>query len=179
MTEFLSESSIELHREYLRQTRLKYSILEKSIKGLKEAKIADITRQNLGRKDKQDSLYLLGEVLGHELFFDSFGEVTYPPCPPAEARFGSSAALLNEIYKCASALRYGYVGVCISRRDIRVEGAELGYQLYEYGEPILVLDVCEHAYFADYAFDKEKYLLRAIPYLALGKISDFLENGCK
>ncbi len=179
MTEFLSDGSTALHREFLRQLKLKYSILEKSIKGLKNRNINDIARQKLNRKDKEDALTLLGEIKAHEIFFASFGKNTYVPCPCVRQRFGSEAALMNELYKCARDLRCGYAAVCLSRREINVVGAEEGRTLYDFGEPVLVVDVCEHAYFTDYGFDKEAYLYRAIPYLDFTKVSDCMENGCK
>lgn len=179
MTDFLSESSIELHREYLRQKKLKYSILEKSIKKLENANIYDIMKQNMVQRDKKDALVLLGEIKAHELFFDSFVKNMYVPCPYVQLKFGSETNLMNEIYKCAEELCYGYVAICFSRSDIRVVGAEKGYQLFASGEPLLVVDVCEHVYFSDYGFDKAAYLRQAIPHIDLRKITNYIEVCCK
>ena len=41
-------------------------------------------------------------------------------------------------------------------------------------EPILAVDICEHVYFLDYGFDKERFLCRFLPYLSLSKIDQFL-----
>lgn len=119
---------------------------------------------------------LLGDILAHELFFDSFGNRRFVRCPSADAAFGSTAALLNLIYREGMGCRYGFVGVCIDRGKISVRTAEDGYMLYDYGEPVLAVDVSEHVYFTDYGFAKDKYLVSALPYLGLDKITEFLKS---
>jgi superoxide dismutase len=39
------------------------------------------------------------------------------------------------------------------------------YALGLQGKPILALDLCEHAYFGDYAFCKERYIKEALRYI--------------
>ena len=34
-----------------------------------------------------------------------------------------------------------------------------------------VVDVCEHAYFMDYGYNRERYLLSSLPYLDIAKLS--------
>ncbi len=172
MTELFCERSIELHKEYLRQNKLKYSILEKSIKGIKNLNVREILKQNLKSQDKRDAVELLGEVLAHEIFFESFADEAYPPCPLADRNYGSCAGLLNEIYRQAMALPYGFVGVGVSSGNIYVLGAERCSELFVKRTPILTVDVCEHVYFMDYGFDKSRYLLAALPRLRLGKLTE-------
>ena len=37
--------------------------------------------------------------------------------------------------------------------------------------PALAIDVSEHAYFLDYGFDKQRYIMAALPFLDLSKLS--------
>ena len=53
MLSFFSEENYEIHKSYLRTLRLKYSILEKSMDGIKDKKINDIIRQKMKRSDKK------------------------------------------------------------------------------------------------------------------------------
>ena len=55
MTEFLSEENIALHKEYLRELSLKYSILEKSIEGIKGIRMSKIP---MARCSRDDSIFI-------------------------------------------------------------------------------------------------------------------------
>ena len=37
--------------------------------------------------------------------------------------------------------------------------------------PLLAVDLCEHAYFSDYSFDKKRYLRAALSHLDLSKLA--------
>ncbi len=175
MTEFLCEDSIHRHREYLRTKRLKYSILNKSLKGLESENIREIARQKMDAEAKREALALLGEIKAHELYFDSFGAVRYPSSPLAVRQYGSCAALLNTIFRRCLDTRYGFVCAGIENGRVVVFHEFTEYLLFLRHTPLLAVDVCEHAYFADYGFDKERYLYTALSYLALNKLPDLSE----
>ena len=169
MNEFLSEENISLHREYARKKQLEMSILESSIPGLSGASLADIRRMRLTPRDRSDALLLKAETLMHSVFFSSFSNVRYPHSEYAVRAFGSEAAFLNEVYKLALAQPYGFVAVFDTGRDIIK--SVLDARDIQKAQPILAIDVCEHAYFADYGFDKQRYLISALPYLDITKLT--------
>lgn len=170
MNEFLSEENISLHREYVRKKQLELSILESSIPGLSGASVADIWHMRLTRRDRQDALALKLETLMHGIFFSSFSGVSHPRSEYVTRSFGSEAAFLNEVYKLALAQPYGFVAVFNKGRDI-VLGQVLDARDIRVHQPVLAIDVCEHAYFADYGFDKRRYLVSALPYLDVTKLT--------
>ena len=45
------------------------------------------------------------------------------------------------------------------------------YRLTKTRPDVRAIDVCEHAYFADYGFDKQRYLISALPYLDITKLT--------
>ena len=46
-------------------------------------------------------------------------------------------------------------------------------------EPLLAIDLWEHAYFSDYGFDKKRYVKNLLPYINLDKINNFYKRDCK
>ena len=171
MNEFLSEENIALHCEYLRNKRLKYSILEGSIPALKGANVRDVLRMRLKQYDRRDALVLLPEIKVHELFFSSFSSARFPHSDLVCDGWGNEAAFLNEIFSVGMALRCGFVCIYFSGSRIIVRGFDDCLDVFEFGEPQLAIDVFEHAYFMDYGFDKERYLISALPYLDITKIT--------
>ena len=171
MLEFMSENSYELHREYLRQARLRYAILEDGIKDIKGKKYNEIIRQKINVRDKVDVLRELSDITLHNIFFNSFSEFEYSPCEAVRMQMKSEAELLNRVYSTAMAIPYGFIGVFVFDGKIFVYSDTDRVRLLSRGIPRLAVDVCEHAYFLDYGFDKPRYLLSALPYLDLNKLN--------
>lgn len=171
MDRFLSEENIALHREYIRTKRLKYSIIEDSVPALKGAELGDIYRMKITEIDRRDSLSLLSEITLHDVFFSSFAQSQYPRSHFIERMYGSEAVFLNLLYKYALGLRYGFILVYVIGGRVRIaESTDFASDLRS-GVPLLAIDVCEHSYFMDYGFDKERYLLSLLPYLDISKLS--------
>ena len=63
--------------------------------------------------------------------------------------------------------KYGIPRYSFSTWD---DGAFLRY------EPVLAVDMYEHAYFNDYGFEKEKYLRTSLEYLDLERLASALDN---
>lgn len=171
MNEFLSEENIALHREYLRNKKLKYSIIESSVPMLKGAKIKDVLRMRLKPYDRRDALILLPEIVAHEIFFSSFGKARFPHSDLVTDGWGNEASFLNEIFRVGMTLKCGFVCVYSFGARIIIRGFEDTLDVFEFGEPKLTIDVFEHAYFMDYGFDKERYLISALPYLDITKLT--------
>ena len=175
MTEFLSEENIELHREYMRKCALRYSILEKSISGIKDKRTNEILLMKLSKAEQRDILALLPELELHRLYFESFDKQKNSMSACVRAQFGSEAAFLNTIYRCASQLEYGFVTVNIQSGKIECITVRNFVECFTHGAPVLAIDICEHAYFRDYGFDKHSYLVNALSYLKLNAIDKILK----
>lgn len=167
---FLSEDNVIMHKEYVRTKKLQYSILEKSIPGLYGKSVNEILTMRLGTRDKSDALRLLTDISLHELFFTSFGDVQYERSDLIRSLYGSEGQFLNEMYRACLDIEYGFTVALLRGRDVRIYSANEYVTLFELGVPVLAVDVCEHAYFLDYGFDKEKYLTNALVRLNIGKI---------
>ncbi len=171
MKEFLSEENIEFHSEYVRMKRLKYSIFESSFPKLSDAKFTDIIQSKLSRCDKQEALELLSDISIHDVYFSSYSTCKFAHSSIVSELYGSEARLLNEIYECGMRLQHGFVSVYFQRGRIVVRSFVDPIDAMRFATPILAIDVCEHAYFLDYGFDKERYLIASLPYLNIAKFS--------
>ena len=171
MNHFLSEENIALHREYLRQLKLKYSILEDSVEGLKGAELRDIYRMKISQRDRSDAIGFLSEIKAHDIFFSSFSGEAYPRSDTVRKAYGSEAAFLNQLYRRCLSQKFGFVFVYAFNGGVEIEGFTDERDAFRYGTPILAIDVCEHTYFLDYGFDKERYLLSSLPYLDISKLT--------
>ena len=68
-------------------------------------------------------------------------------------------------------LPYGFVLVYRFGEKIEVRECTDFVSAQRYAAPALAIDVCEHAYFMDYGFDRERYLVSALPYLNVAELS--------
>ena len=167
LTEFLSEEAISLHKEYLRKLRLKYSILESELPQLRGASVRDLYRLKLDKRDREGALALLPEIVLHDVFFFSFSEERYTRSEAVASVYGSEAAFLNKLYRLAVSARTGFLTVGRGARpEVVLDYAEA----LRYGEPLLAVDLCEHAYLPDYGLDRERYLITCLSHLDLKKI---------
>ena len=173
MTEFLSEENLALHREYLRTCSLKYSILEKSIRGISRKQVTEILGMRLPRAQRNDVLALLPEIELHELYFKSFCDIKNVRSSLVCERFVSEAGFLNYLYRLGMGLDHGFVTVNVKGDKIECMATDDYASCYTTGIPVLAIDLCEHAYFYDYGFDKSGYLINALPYIDLTRIDEF------
>ena len=168
MLRFLDEESIKIHKEYTEDLRLKYSILEKSIDGIKGKSPRELLRMHLHKRDRDVTVELLSEIRLHTLFFSSFTDEENQASHSVRAQYGSEAALLNLLYKeGVGASRGGFL--CLYRINNQISYSHaLDYKmLFLKSEPLLAIDLCEHAYFFDYGFRKGDYLINALKHLKL------------
>ena len=171
MTEFLSEESVLFHKAYVKELRLKHSIIEKSLEGISGKNVAHILGMRLPKNDVSYALRHLPEIELHELYFSSFSPVQNSASATVRESYGSEGALLNEIYRIATSLPYGFVTVGVYRGRVRIWAHSDPLELLRWGVPLLALDVCEHAYFRDYGFDRSSYLINALSRLDLSRIN--------
>ena len=165
---FVSEENLLLHKNYVRDLELKYSILNKSISNLANKNIKDIYYSSFERDIKTEALGLLYEIEMHKLYFSSFSsDKSYISSEKVKSLYKNEANFLNAIYKYAFKCNHGFVFAYLKRGKIEIAEGSVERLVWSYSEPKLCLDVCEHSYYGDFGFDKKRYLLSSIPYLKL------------
>lgn len=167
---FLSEDSVARHKEYIRQIRLKYSILQKSEILLKNHDIKEIPWQKLPTDIQTEAFLYLSEIELHDLFFSSFTDLTFLPLPEKCTGYANTQGLLNHLYRLGCEGVGGFLAVYKIGRKIIAKRLTPPYRELLTIRPVLALDLAEHAYFPDYSFDKERYLLAALPHLDVSRL---------
>ena len=163
---FLSSENIGFHLDYLRNMRLKYSIYKKSIPALEGKTLRQLSRMLDRCDDKHDIISLACCIKSHELFFSSFSDNS-AKCPEIREWYSSESAFLYEVYQKALGQR-GFIYITrVERRspEIVLGSDEKVPQLV--APPLLAIDLCEHAYFLDYHFDREAYIRALLTHLDL------------
>ena len=168
MRGFLSEENIALHKNYMKDLRLRYSVLEKSAPVLKGLSLEDIRRRVARSQIKDEAVALLSEIKAHEIFFDSFS-LKQARCHPLRVKYGSESAFLHAAYMEARRTKSGFLYVY---SDGGFEIKEDGGFFFRGEIPVLAVDLFEHTYFKDYLFDRNRYLESAVYSLDLTKICE-------
>ena len=174
--EFLSEDNLNLHISHMKNEAAKYSILEKSIPELSGVAIGDIMRLGIKKEEREEALTIASCVEAHKIYFDSFSRLN-KKCERVRKYFGSEEKFLYEVFECARGEKDGFTFVFLDKRNRpRIESCAPrdGFAKHT---PILALDLFEHAYFLDYAFEKEKYLRAAISRLDIEKLDRALSSS--
>ncbi len=170
MIGFLSEESISRHMEYVQLLRHRYAIFEKSMEVLSGRTVREVFEMRISRRDRDDVLPLISEIALHDIFFSSFADVRNKPLSFFGVDYRNSAELLGAVYESAMSIEYGFACVYRTAHDITVRASrDLTSLVYPY-LPILAVDVFEHSYFSDYAFNKREYLANSLPYLDIEKL---------
>lgn len=113
---------------------------------------------------KRGETFALDGVILHELYFENIGQPS--EMPPAEFsqtiqdNFSGKENWLDDFKACGKASR-GWCILCYEQRtktfrNISLDAHDFG--LVAYIIPLIALDMYEHAYFLDYATDKNKYI---------------------
>ena len=172
---FLSEESIALHKEYVRDLKLRYSILEKSIDGIKGKNCNEILSLRLERDCARDIMMLLPEIELHNMFFSSFSINANNTSSVVRKQYGNESEFLSEMYKAGMSLNHGFLAVLQNRSKLEILPVFDYFDVVGKGRLVIALDICEHVYFSDYGFNKKAYLINAIRYLNLSRI-DLTKN---
>jgi superoxide dismutase len=169
MRTFLTEENINVHKEYMKTLHLRHSIVEKSIPEIKGKNIFEIERMRLKKTDREEILSTLSEYLAHEIYFKSF-TITQNREPCIREYYSSEEAFLYEVFIMGMNAKEGFVFIHLNERgkpEIQIcqSGIKTKYL------PKLAIDLCEHAYFLDYRFEKERYLKNALSHLDLSLLT--------
>lgn len=167
--EFLSERNIELHKEYLNNLILKYKIFEKSYPDLIGIKLDAIHKVKIPYYEREAAEKLLSEILAHKIFFTSFGKRNLRS-ERIKRQFGSESVFLYELLTECRKVEAGFLLVYEDNGKISFYiGREYG-KILRCKKVRLALDLCEHAYFYDYGFNREAYASAAISCFDLDNI---------
>ena len=158
---FLSEKAISLHKEYIEKEKIRLSFFEKIYPNVNIYDFGCLIRSRC--KEKREIASSLMNIRCHEIFFSSYGG-EYQQSAVIREGFGSESLFLHELYKYASEAKGKFVFISKTSKGIAL-GAGDEFYLAKLHFPVLVIDLCEHAYFLDYGFDREKYLKSLLPYL--------------
>ena len=134
----------------------------------------EIASLDISRDVKNEILPRFISIKSHETYFSSFASVP-TPCPLLKKHFSSAASFRFDLL-CAAReadCEFLFVFVERSRPVIRFSRDTRGAFLTR--EPVLALDLSEHAYFLDYRFNREEYLRRAIEHLDLQRLLQYLK----
>lgn len=133
-------------------------------------------------KDRGDILFNLGGVINHELYFDNLGYDNMPIGKLKDkinSQYGSFENFKNEFIKSTKELvGSGYTFLVINKdKDLEILNTSNQDTPYSYGlEPIMNIDLWEHAYYLDYQNDKNKYIENFFSIVDFGKISKKYEE---
>ena len=163
---FVSEKALSLHKDYIETERNKVSFYEKTYPDLAGKRIREILR--LKCSDKMTVASTMLNIKCHELYFSSFGG-QYQGSECIRAGYGSEASFLYELYKYAMAAESKFIFIGSEKGRVGIRSGD-EWELLNFKNEPLVIDLCEHSYFLDYGFDKGEYLKRLLPFLNLSKL---------
>ena len=173
MVPFLSEIGLTRHKEYVEALRRRLQFLYVSYEGLRDIDNKRLARsRGRCREAAREVLSIRGEMLLHEVYFSSFSKREYPSSEAAKLCFGSTLTLLNELKTLALKKNVSFVGVCKNGVSYKLFSVNEPCEIFTLGEPILAIDLEEHAYFLEFGFNKEAYLGRALAYLNLALLDE-------
>ena len=170
MLGFLTEENLRLHLSYLEDLKLKYSILIKSCPQIGGKNISELYKIRVKNDIRHEALALLSEIEAHELYFSSFSE-KITECKAIRDYYSSEEAFKYEIFEAAINSKDSFLFVCLDvRGKPNIVCGKESFDLFYTYKPVLAIDMCEHSYFYDYAFERDEYLRRSITHLNLSRV---------
>ena len=159
---FISEMAQKEHREYLVNLKHKANIWKKSGVDVENASGRGIFSPRLLRAEKQTVTELCNSIKLHEIYFDSY-RFSYMPSVWVKKSFGSENNFAYELSRLAEKSKADFLSVYMDKYN-NVGFCE-GLNAPQGALVKLTLDLCEHAYFRDYGFKRDKYIRIAIAHL--------------
>lgn len=166
--DFISEKNLALHKEQVGRDILRLGILERSVPEIQTAQPRELFRMRVRGIDMRAAAELKASILLHRIFFDSFSDKAFAPSAAIRRRFGSERALCELMLREGLGKRMGFAALLRSDGGISTAVSESALEILSLGEPLLAIDLSEHAYYGDFGFDKEAYLRAALSHLKLG-----------
>ena len=170
---FLSESSIKQHMEHLRYLRLRHTVSEECYPQIKGKCLREVSRLSIPQRERREIVENMRSIKAHELYFSSF--VTMPTAvKPLRRYYSSEEAFLYEALHTSLDAPSAFLYVCVERGRPTLTVSSGDDDIFIGREPLLALDLFEHAYFPDYGFDREKYLKAALCRFDLRRLSEYI-----
>ncbi len=171
---FISEEALLLHSEYLKSLKLRYSVMEKSYPEVKNTSIGRNFKMR-GFRYKDEAVELRAEIICHELFFDSFGNA-YQASRAVREAYRTESSFIYEVFKLCSEGKGKFAVISTDRGTVNIKELYEAREILKIPSAVLCIDLCEHSYFLDYGFDKERYISNLLPYLNLGVLDKILDD---
>ena len=170
MYSFLSEDNVKRHLGFMRELTAKRSIIEKSIPALKGVGVGELVKMNTRRSVKNELLPLLLKIDAHRLYFSSFRKDP-TPSEPIRRYYGSENSFCYEMREAARGQESGYLYVYKDQRGRpQFKVTDSLDVTFIKDSPNLLIDLFEHAYFADYAYSFGEYLKNALAHLDFSRL---------
>ena len=174
LSNVLDEKTTEIHKEYLRRQKLRYSVLEKSCPLIVGKGIFEIPRlKGIPSDIKREALLLGSDIMLHEIYFDSFG-VEHSSSALVKKNFRQESTFIYSLFESAREAKDGFLTVYVSGDEVVTDIIPTGEALR--CRPVLSVDLCEHAYLFDFGFERDEYLKRVLPRLKLNVLDKFLQS---
>ena len=172
----ISETNRRMHQDHLHTLKLRLSIFEKSYPETKGKGIGELGRIKLPYGERERLRCLLSDIYAHELFFSSLSDKP-KRCEKVRGKYGSEASFLYSVLSDSIDVDGGFILIYIKRDGgIGVYAGRDLVSVFSKYDVRLAVDLCEHAYFYDYGFDKKSYLRAALSSLDLSKIENTVEK---
>lgn len=167
---FISQTNKEIHTEHLRTLKLRMSIFEKSYPEITGKSCKEILKLSIRRSEREQAAALKADIMAHDLYFNSFSECN-STAESVRSAYGSEAAFLYQLSRAALD-GDGFLFVFADKKGVPIwKVCREPLELFSQGiAPFLALDLCEHAYFYDYLFNKAEYVKAATLHLDLSGI---------
>ena len=173
MNTFLSEGSIRQHTEHLRRLRLRHSVNEECYPEIKGKGLRAVSRMNIPVSERREIVENMRSIKAHELYFSSFSD-TREAVKPLRRYYSSEDAFLYEALELSRDCHAAFLYVCVERGRPTLCVSRGEDDIFIAREPLLALDLFEHAYFSDYGFEREKYLKAALCRLDLKRLAEHI-----
>lgn len=166
--DFISESNRMRHKEALGQDILRLGIIERSVPEVAVAEPVKIARMRVPGLDMRAAAELKASIILHKVFFGSFLSEGFSQSAAVRLSFGSERSLCERMLGEGLALRLGFAALVKYDGKLAISASESALGVLKLGDPLLAVDLFEHAYYGDFGFDKEAYLRAALSRLKLG-----------
>ena len=151
---------LELYKGYITKTNEITNKLNGTDGGKKDANAV----YSMYRGLKESESFAVDGCILHELYFENIGGVGESPGDKTQniinSSFGSLENFIDDLSACSKSARgwcvFSYEPRTASFRNIMLDAHNVGNTTL--GQPLLVIDMYEHAYFYDYLTDKGKYI---------------------
>lgn len=170
LSRIFSDASQRMHRAYLEQQIYRFEALSAHLSLPSPPALSDICALRIAREEKTLLRDLYRDILAHRIFFRSFSERVAPYRDRVKKYRSESAFLYHALNVCRDANAPFCFFFPNRTGQIEMSVCGISEQNAKNAEQVRAIDLCEHAYFTDYGFDRERYLRAALMHLDLATL---------